>query len=80
MSETVCSIMTTFREGGAELVRTDTERMAEALRQARKSIHHALKDADRPKMSVEELRQRADREMGDLRLSDFIVRQRDDRG
>ena len=46
------------------MVRTDTERMAEALRQARKSIHHALKDADRPRMSVEELRQRADREMG----------------
>ena len=64
MSETVWGTMTTLRERGAEFVRTDTERMAEALRQARKSIHHALKDADRPRMSVEELRQRADREMG----------------
>ena len=60
------------------MVRTDTARMEEALRQARKSIRHALKDADRPRMSVEELRQRADREMGDLMFSDFIVRQRDD--
>ena len=62
------------------MVRTDTATMEEALRQARKSIRHALKDTDSPRMSVEELRARADKEMGDLMLSDFIVRQRDDRG
>ena len=62
------------------MVRTDPARTAEALRHARKSIRHALKDADSPRMSVEELRERADKEMGDLMLSDFIVRQRDDRG
>ena len=62
------------------MVRTDTARMEEALRQAGKSIRHALKNADRPRMSVEELRTRVDKEMGDLMLSDFIIRQRDDRG
>ena len=62
------------------MVRTDTARIEEALRQARKSIRHALKGADKPGMSVEELRARVDEEMGDLMLSDFIVRQRDDRG
>ena len=58
------------------MVRTDTARIEEV----RKSIQHALKDNNRPSMSVEELRARVDEEMGDVRLSDFIVRQRDDRG
>jgi hypothetical protein len=62
------------------MVRTDNARIEETLKQARKSIHHALKDINRPSMSVEELRARVDEEMGDMRLSDFIVRQRDDRG
>ena len=62
------------------MVRTDTARMEEALRQARKSIRHALKGADIPEMSAEELRARVDEEMGDIMLSDFILRQRDDRG
>jgi 3-methyladenine DNA glycosylase AlkC len=62
------------------MVRTDTARMEETLKQVRKSIQHALKDINRPSMSVEELRARVDEEMGDMRLSDFIVRQRDDRG
>ena len=58
------------------MVRTDTARIEEV----RKSIQHALKDINRPSMSIEELRARVDEEMGDVRLSDFIVRQRDDRG
>ena len=62
------------------MVRTHTMRIEEALRQTRKSIRHALKDSDSPRLSVEELRERADKEMGDLMLSDFIVRHRDDRG
>ena len=62
------------------MVRTDNARIEETLKQARKSIQHALKDINSPSMSVEELRARVDEEMGDMRLSDFIVRQRDDRG
>ena len=59
---------------------THTARMEESLKHVRKSIHHALKDTNMPCMSVEELRARVDDEMGDMRLSDFIVRQRNDRG
>ena len=58
------------------MVRTDTARLEEV----RKSIQYALKDINRPNMPVEELRARVDEEMGDMRLSDFIIRQRDDRG
>ena len=57
------------------MVETDIARTEEV----RKSIQHVLKDINKPSMSLEELRARVDEEMGDMRLSDFIVRQRDDR-